>query len=128
MKHIKSHPIADKSQNLSRLKREDHRSSKDKRMSAEKDLAVNPKVGKSKPNPSNQKLDGEKFLSESVSLLTDSEKELLVNCIEYCEKMDDEEQNDNNYKKYIDVEIKKSIYSKLGISKNMDKWEIGSGY
>lgn len=121
MKHIKSHPINDKYQRLSKLKKEDHRSAKEKKMSAEKDLAEKPKVGKSKPNPSNKKLDGEKFLSESVSLLTDSEKKWLENMIGYADDRIAFEKDD--------IEIKQSIFSKLGIGENEDNnWEIGNGY
>lgn len=107
MKHIKSHPLNDKSQQLSKLKKEDHRTAKEKKISAEKDLAENPKVGRSKPNPSNKKLDGEKFLSESVSLLTDDEKKWLEAMIGYADDRIGFEPND--------IEMKELIFSKLGI-------------
>ena len=73
MKHIKSHPINDKSQKLSKLKKE-----------------------------------GEKFLSESVSLLTDDEKKWLESIIRHAD-------NEIGFDSH-DIEIKQSIYSKLGIS------------
>lgn len=67
MKYLKQHPINDKAQKLSKLKKEDVRKAKEKKMSAEKDLAKKPKTGRVTTDPSNKKLDGEKFLAESMS-------------------------------------------------------------
>ena len=66
MKHIKKHPINDKLSNLSKdIKKQDHsKPASKKKLDADKSLSdadVSMKVTK----PSNNKLDGEKFLSES---------------------------------------------------------------
>lgn len=64
MKHIKKHPINDKSQQLSKdMKKQDLvKPKKDKKLDADDSLS-DPKISKKYTKPSNKKLDGEKFLS-----------------------------------------------------------------
>jgi hypothetical protein len=78
MKHLKKHPIDDKAQKLSKMKKEDVRKVKEKKVSAEKDLAQKPKMGRATTDPSNKKLDGEKFLAESLSLGKEKVKDMFV--------------------------------------------------
>jgi hypothetical protein len=78
MKHLKKHPINDKAQKLSKMKKEDIRKAKEKKISAEKDLAEKPKMGRAATDPSNKKLDGERFLAESLSLGKDKVKDMFV--------------------------------------------------
>lgn len=61
----KTHPINDKAQRLSKMKKEDVRKGKEKKISAEAQLAKKPKMGRATTDPSNKKLDAEKFLAES---------------------------------------------------------------
>lgn len=78
MKHLKKHPINDKAQKLSKMKKEDVRKAKEKKISAEKDLAEKPKIGRATTDPSNKKLDGEKFLAENLSLGKEKVKDMFV--------------------------------------------------
>lgn len=65
MKHIKHHPISDKSQKLSKdMKKQDLvKAKKDKKLDADDHLSKTPKFSKRSGEPSNKKLDGEKHLS-----------------------------------------------------------------
>jgi hypothetical protein len=77
MKHLKHHPINDKFQKLSKLKKEDHTKAKEKKMDGEKYLAETPKKRGGVSKPTNKKLDGEKFLAENASWMPPAmEKEL----------------------------------------------------
>lgn len=69
MKHLKKHPINDKAQRLSKIKKEDHTNKKkEKKIDGEKYLAETPKKRGGTSKPTNKKLDGEKFLSESIMI------------------------------------------------------------
>lgn len=70
MKHIKKHPLNDKSQKLSKdMKKQDLVKPKsDKKLDADKSLS-SPNVSMRTSKPSNKKLDGEKFLAEKLKNL-----------------------------------------------------------
>ena len=70
MKHIKKHPINDKAQKLSKdmKKQELVKPKTDKKLDADKSLS-DPDVSMRVSKPSNNKLDGEKFLSEGLKHL-----------------------------------------------------------
>lgn len=118
--------INHKDQKLSKdMKKQGHVSSKkpsNKKISSEDSLAEKPKKG-SYREPNSKKLDGEKFLAkdhklthikefnsfnENQSLLTDDEKGWLEAMIGYADDRIGFEEND--------IEMKKSIFYKLGIN------------
>jgi hypothetical protein len=132
--------INHKDQKLSKdMKKQGHVSSKkpsNSTLSSEKHLAETPKKGTHR-EPNSKKIDGEKFLAkdhklthikefnsfnESQSNLTDAEKEWLEAMIGYADDRIGFESND--------IEMKRSIFSKLGIGTNNDNdsWGAGSGY
>ena len=125
--------INHKNQKLSKdMKKQDHVSSKkpnNSTLSSEEHLAETPKKGTYR-EPNSKKMSGEEFLAkdhkptnikefnsfnESQSLLTHEEKKWLESMIEYADDRFGFEEND--------IEIRDSIYSKLGI--NCQRW---SGY
>lgn len=130
-----------KSQKLSKdMKKQGHVSSKkpsNSKLSSEDHLAEKPKKGGTHREPNSKKIDAEKFLAkdhklthikefnsfnESQNLLTDAEKEWLEAMIGYADDRIEFESND--------IEMKRSIFSKLGIGTNNDNdsWGAGSGY
>jgi hypothetical protein len=129
-----------KDQKLSKdMKKQSHVSSKkpnNSTLSSEDHLAEKPKKGTYR-EPNSKKIDGEKFLAkdhklthikefnsfnESQSNLTDAEKEWLEVMIRYADDRIGFEPND--------IEMRDSIFSKLGIGtkNNNDNWGAGSGY
>ena len=130
-----------KDQKLSKdMKKQSHVSSKkpnNSTLSSEDHLAEKPKKG-SHREPNSKNIDGEKFLAkdhklthikefssfnENQSLLTDDEKKWLESIISYADNYQGFEPND--------IEMKDSIFSKLGIGTNNNNdviWGAGSGY
>ena len=107
MKHLKHHPINNKSQKLSRLKKEDHTKAREKKIEAEKYLAETPKKRGGTSKPTNKKLDGEKFLSESFG--TKNMKHL--------------KKFENFTNESIEVKLK-DILSKIGVK----NWKVGEDH
>jgi hypothetical protein len=108
MKYLKQHPINDKAQKLSKLKKEDARKAKEKKMSAEKDLAEKPKTGRATTDPSNKKLDGEKFLAESKDENTINWKEVESKWDKWYEESNNEADYDEEYdamKSFVKAEV-----------------------
>ena len=121
------------------MKKQSHVSSKkpnNSTLSSEDHLAEKPKKG-SHREPNSKNIDGEKFLAkdhklthikefssfnENQSLLTDNEKKWLESIISYADNYQGFEPND--------IEMKDSIFSKLGIGTNNNDviWGAGSGY
>jgi len=129
-----------KDQKLSKdMKKQSHVSSKkpnNSTLSSEDHLAEKPKKGTYR-EPNSKNIDGEKFLAkdhklthikefnafnESQNTLTDAEKEWLEAMIGYADDRIGFESND--------IEMKRSIFSKLeiGTKNNNDSWGAGSGY
>ena len=130
--------INHKDQKLSKdMKKQDHVSSKkpnNSNLSSEDHLAETPKKGQYR-EPSSKKLSSEEFLAkdqklthvkefnkfnENQSNLTDAEKKWLEAMIGYADDRIGFEPND--------IEMKNSIFSKLGIGANNDNWGEGHGY
>jgi hypothetical protein len=105
-------------------------------LSSEDHLAEKPKKGTYR-EPNSKKIDGEKFLAkdhklthikefntfnENQSNLTDAEKKWLEGMIEFADNRIGFEPDD--------IEMQRSIFSKLGIGtkNNNDSWGAGSGY
>ena len=130
--------INHKDQKLSKdMKKQDHVSSKkpnNSNLSSEDHLAETPKKGQYR-EPSSKNLSSEEFLAkdqklthvkefnkfnENQSNLTDAEKKWLEAMIGYADDRIGFEPND--------IEMKNSIFSKLGIGANNDNWGEGHGY
>ena len=121
MKHIKKHPINDKAQKLSKdmKKQELVKPKTDKKLDADKSLS-DPDVSMRVSKPSNKKLDGEKFLSENsnqdssgypIQVLCElslEEVKWLKEIISYADGCC------SGFEPH-DIEMRDSIYSKLGI-------------
>jgi len=131
MKHIKKHPINDKAQKLSKdmKKQELVKPKTDKKLDADKSLS-DPDVSMRVVKPSNNKLDGEKFLAESFQendelfSKLDEVYELLKEIIKSSDIEDfykAEEMIQENVMKYL----KEKLWDDEELSNWMEKKEFG---
>jgi hypothetical protein len=131
MKHIKKHPINDKAQKLSKdmKKQELVKPKTDKKLDADKSLS-DPDVSMRVPKPSNKKLDGEKFLSESfqendvLSSKLDEVYELLKEIIKSSD-IENFQQAEDMIHKYAAKYLNDKLWDDEELSNWMEKKEFG---
>lgn len=131
MKHIKKHPINDKAQKLSKdmKKQELVKPKTDKKLDADKSLS-DPDVSMRVSKPSNKKLDGEKFLSESfqesdvLSSKLDEVYELLKEIIKSSD-IENFQQAEDMIHKYAAKYLNDKLWDDEELSNWMEKKEFG---
>lgn len=131
MKHIKKYPINDKAQKLSKdmKKQELVKPKTDKKLDADKSLS-DPDVSMRVSKPSNKKLDGEKFLSESfqesdvLSSKLDEVYELLKEIIKSSD-IENFQQAEDMIHKYAAKYLNDKLWDDEELSNWMEKKEFG---